>query len=100
MHDPIHDRPEESRFVLELGASIAFVRYRREGDDGGVLVLTHAEVPAELEGRGVGSRLVAAVLALVRERGERVVPVCPFIARCMQRHAETADLLAARPPRD
>ena len=92
MSDPVTDNPAASRFELALGADTAFVSYRRAGS---VLVLTHAEVPAHLAGRGVGSRLVAGVLDLVRARGERVVPACPFVARFVELHPAYRDLLAA-----
>jgi hypothetical protein len=91
MHDTVTDDAASGRFELALGDAVAFVSYRR---DGAVLHLTHAEVPPSLEGRGVGSRLVRAVLELVRARGERVVPRCPFIAHYLERHAQYRDLVA------
>ena len=93
MTETVTDRSEGERFELAVDGAVAFVDYRRSGD---VLVLTHAEVPAHLEGRGVGSRLVGAVLDLVRSRGERVIPRCPFIAHYVERHPEYRDLLADR----
>ena len=91
MQDTITDDAAAGRFELVVGDAVAFVRYRR---DGRVLHLTHAEVPPRLEGRGVGSRLVGGVLELVRARGEKVVPRCPFIAQYLERHAEYRDLVA------
>ena len=94
MADAVTDNAERSRFELRLGADTAFVSYRRAD---AVLLLTHAEVPAHLEGQGVGSRLVGGVLDLVRARGERVVPRCPFVARFIERHPAYRDLLATAP---
>jgi uncharacterized protein len=94
MADTITDHSEAERFELAVDQAIAFVDYRRVG---GVLVLTHAEVPAHLAGRGVGARLVGAVLELVRARGERVVPRCRFVARYIERHPEYRHLVAAPP---
>ena len=62
--------------------------------DGKVMRLVHTEVPAELEGRGIASRLVAAALAYAREQGLTVVPVCSYVRSYMRRHPETASLLA------
>jgi hypothetical protein len=70
---------------------MAFIDYRREGRN---VIMTHAEVPRARRGGGVGSQLVAGALALVRARREKVVPLCPFVARYMQRHPQTLDLLA------
>ena len=92
MGDMVTDDPAASRFEFAVDGAVAFVDYRRTD---AVLVLTHAEVPPELEGRGIGSRLVHGVLELVRARGERVVPRCPFIARYIERHSEYADLVEA-----
>jgi predicted GNAT family acetyltransferase len=39
--------------------------------------------------------LVRGVLALVRQRGDKVVPLCPFVEHYMRRHPEVHDLLAA-----
>jgi predicted GNAT family acetyltransferase len=92
MSDQIRDRTELARFELDLGAAVAFVDYVRRD---AVLVLTHAEVPPQLAGRGAGTRLVVATLEEVRRRGERVVPRCPFIARFIARNPSYADLVAS-----
>ena len=94
MTDAVTDRADRGRFELAVDGDVAFVAYRRNGD---VLVLTHAEVPRRLEGRGIGSRLVGAVLELARGRGERVEPRCAFVAHYIERHPEFRDLLAAPP---
>jgi predicted GNAT family acetyltransferase len=80
-----------SRFELGEDGASGFISYRRVGS---TLYLDHAEVPAALGGRGVGTRLVTGALDLIRRRGERVVPVCPFIRVVMQRHPAYADLSA------
>lgn len=92
MTDTVRDDSARQRFELDVPDGVAFIDYRRDGHN---VVMTHAEVPHALRGGGVGSALVKGALALVRERGERVVPLCSFVARYMQRHPETRDLLAA-----
>jgi predicted GNAT family acetyltransferase len=92
--DPVGvtDNAALQRFELPLaGGALARIDYRRTGD---VLWLDHAEVPSEFEGHGVGSRLVRGALERVRERGERVVPVCGFVAAWMRRHPEFDPLRA------
>jgi hypothetical protein len=91
MTSAVRDDPARQRFELEVQGTLAFVDYLR---DGRALLLTHAEVPPTLRGGGVGSALVKGVLALVRERGEKVVPLCPFVAQYMRQNPETRDLLA------
>jgi hypothetical protein len=91
MPETVTDNPAACRFELVLGDAVAFIDYRRNGS---VLTLTHAEVPPALGGKGVGSQLTAAVLELVRSRGERVVPRCSFVASYIARHPQYADLVA------
>jgi predicted GNAT family acetyltransferase len=56
-------------------------------------MFTHTEVPTEHEGKGVGSALIRYSLDAARERGLKVIPICPFFAAYMQKHAEVQDLL-------
>ena len=81
----------ENRFELEEGGQTAIAAYRL-GE--GRIVFNHTVVPEELEGRGVGSRLIAGALEQVREEGLKVVPVCSFVRHYMDTHPETQDLLA------
>ena len=84
------------RFEMALGDQTAFIAYVPRGE---VLLLTHAEVPAALNGQGIGGRLVQATLDLLRTQGRRVEPLCPFIAVWIDRHPHYADMLASDPPR-
>lgn len=79
------------RYELHIGEHVALAAYQIDGD---TIRFTHTEVPKALEGRGVGSRLVAAALADVRRLGLRVVPLCPFVRAYIDRHPEEQDLLA------
>jgi predicted GNAT family acetyltransferase len=51
-------------------------------------------VPRELEGKGVGSRLVREALAQARAASLMVVPQCPFVRAYIDKHPELQDLLA------
>ena len=87
----MRDNSARQRYELEVGDELAFIDYRR---DGRVVSMTHAEVPPASRGGGIGSALVAGALALARERGDKVAPLCPFVAHYMRRHPEVRDLLA------
>jgi predicted GNAT family acetyltransferase len=90
---PIRDNPERHRFEADLGdGSLAIAQYRLED---GKIVFTHTEVPSAHEGKGIGSALIRFALASARERGLRVVPICPFFAAYIKRHEEVQDLLDA-----
>ena len=89
----VRDDSARQRYELEVEGGVAFVDYLR---DGRKVIMTHAEVTLPLRGGGIGAALVKGALALVRERGEKVVPLCPFVVQYMRRHPETHDLLAER----
>ena len=91
MTHTVRDDPARQRYELEVGSELAFIDYLRDGRN---VIMTHAEVPSALRGGGIGSALVKGALALVRERDEKVVPLCPFVAHYVRRHPEWHDLLA------
>jgi predicted GNAT family acetyltransferase len=89
MSDDVRDNPARQRFELDLDGHTAFVTYKRAD---GVLTIQHTEVPKELNGRGIGSKLARGVLDSARAAGLKVVPLCPFVASYMDKHPEYADL--------
>ena len=91
MQSSVRDNSERRRYELDVDGGTAFIDYRRNGD---IVTMTHAEVPRALRGGGVGSELVRGALALARQRGDKVVPLCPFVEDYVQRHPEVHDLLA------
>lgn len=77
----------ESRFEIEIDGLLAELVYDRRD---GRLVITHTEVPGELEGRGLGGELVAAAVGRAAENGLVVVPQCPFARAWLERHPDIA----------
>jgi uncharacterized protein len=89
------DNPEERRYELWLGATRAgFIEYRSEP---GTIVLVHTEVDPAVEGRGLGTRLVAGALDDLRARDLKLVPQCPFVRAYLRHHREYADLVVHGP---
>ena len=86
----IRDNTADHRFELDAEGGMSLMYYRL---DPGMITLLHTEVPPALGGHGLGSALVRGVLDLVRARGLKVVPKCPFVAAYMGRHPEYNDLL-------
>jgi uncharacterized protein len=84
------DNPSQNRFELALEASVAVAYYRRDGNR---LTLLHTEVPQELSGRGIGTRLADGVFQILRAEGVRVVAKCPFMAAYASRHPELTGML-------
>ncbi len=87
----VRDNPDRKRFDIDLGGgAFAIAEYTLPA---GKIMFTHTEVPPEHEGKGLGTALIRAGLAAARERGLKVIPVCPFFARYFRKHPEEQDLL-------
>ena len=91
MPNDVRDNTERHRFELDADGHVAFSNYQRAGD---ILTVLHTEVPAALNGKGIGSRLVRGVLESARAQGLKVVPRCQFVAAYMDKHPEYAGLRA------
>lgn len=92
MASAVRDNAARSRFELDAGGVTAFMNYRLAGD---VISLDHTETPVAARGRGLASRLVEGVLEIVRARGLKIVPRCPFVRAYLDKHPEHADLVQA-----
>ncbi len=86
----VRNNPDLGRFELEVDGLMCLAEYELGA---GSIDFTHTEVPPELGGRGLGNRLAEAGLAHARSAQLQVIPTCTFIARYMQRHPETHDLI-------
>jgi len=87
----VRDNPERHRFEIDLGdGSFAFAEYTLPA---GKIMFTHTEVPEEHEGKGIGTILIRHALDVARERGLKVIPICPFFAAYMQKNEDVQDLL-------
>ena len=87
----VRDNPERHRFEVDLGdGTCAIAEYTLRP---GKIMFTHTEVPEAHEGKGIGTTLIRFALDAARDRGLKVVPICPFFAAYMQKHAEVQDLL-------
>jgi uncharacterized protein len=87
----VHDNKEKRRYEAQLGGDVVgVISYHA---DPGLLTLVHTEVDPAVEGKGVGSRLVAGALEDIRRRDLSVVPVCPFVRAHLRRHPEQIDLV-------
>ena len=89
--DEVKDNAAQNRYELVRDGVLAIETYVRTP---GVVDIQHALVPKEAEGRGMATALTRGALDLIRARGEKVIPTCPFVYVYMRKHPETQDLLA------
>ena len=89
----VRDNPAALRFELVDGSTvIGEIRYRREP---GAIALVHTDIAPAYEGHGFASMLIEGALRDLRERGLRVIPICPLVDDWIGRHPEFDDLVIA-----
>jgi uncharacterized protein len=79
------------RYEWDEEGLTAFADYRRAA---GRLYIDHVESPPELRGKGTAGRLMAAVAADARARGEKITPICGYAAVWLKRSKAFSDLVA------
>jgi hypothetical protein len=89
------DNPDASRFEIAIDGHLAELVYRRDGDR---LVLLHTGVPDELEGQGIGGRLVRAAVDEAEAQQQTLVPECPFARSWLERHPDAAARVTVEAP--
>ena len=58
-----------------------------------LVIADHTFVPTAMRGTGAGQALVSRLIADARAKGQRIVPLCPFVRAQAQRHPEWADVI-------
>ena len=90
MGEVINNR-DHHRYELSVDGHVAATYYKLAD---GVITFIHTEVPPELGGKGVGSKLIRGALDQVRADGLKVIAQCPFVMAFIEKHADYADLLS------
>jgi predicted GNAT family acetyltransferase len=89
MNDVVNNKAHH-RYELTVEGHLAATYYKISGN---VITFIHTEVPPELGGKGVGSKLVKGALDQVRADGFKVIAQCPFVKAYIEKHPDYADLL-------
>lgn len=87
-------RPSGSKgaFVAEEdGQEAGVMTYTNAGPD--KFIIDHTEVNDAFAGKGVGKALVMAAVDHARSNGLRILPLCPFAKRVLERDPAVADIL-------
>lgn len=85
------DNPARHRFEIDLGdGEFAFAQYNLLP---GAIRFYHTVVPDSHSRQGLGTALIRAGLAAARERGLKVIPICPFFAAYLRKHPEGQGLV-------
>jgi predicted GNAT family acetyltransferase len=89
MTETVNNKAKQ-RYELAVDGHIAATYYAIAD---GVITFIHTEVPPELGGKGIGSKLIKGALDQVRSDGLKVIAQCPFVKAFIDKHPDYADLL-------
>jgi len=81
---------ENKRFYIDLGKEQAEVTYKVSDRR---IIFLHAGVPSAYEGKGIAARLAKEALEYAKARDYKVISLCSYISRFIERHHEYQYLL-------
>lgn len=91
-YDMINIEQTDESFDLYYDAEKAgFLEYNLETE--GILTITHTEVAEEFGGKGLGMELVKAAVEDAKKNNLKIVSLCPYAKKMIERTPEFKDLL-------
>jgi predicted GNAT family acetyltransferase len=82
--------PARDRYEISISGELAgFSKYVDRDDE---RIFYHTEIDDRFAGRGLGSALIRTALSDSRGISKRVVAVCPFVAKYIERHHDFDDI--------
>jgi uncharacterized protein len=89
MNEILNNKAKQ-RYELAVDGHIAATYYSIAD---GVITFIHTEVPPELGGKGIATKLIRGALDQVRADGLKVIAQCPFVKAFIEKHPDYQDLL-------
>ncbi|MFD1161920.1 GNAT family N-acetyltransferase [Hwangdonia seohaensis] len=88
------DDGKKGKFYIEIeGSQEAEMTYTYAGKE--KIIIDHTEVSEKLKGKGVGYKLVEAVVDFMRANNIKAIPLCPFAAAVFKKkHDAYKDVLS------
>jgi len=80
-----------SFFIEEEGKILAEMTYSRAGEQ--LFIIDHTEVSDILRGKSAGKKMVEVAVNFAREKGQKIIPLCPFAKSVFERVKEFQDVL-------
>ena len=79
-------------FYIEVeGKQEAMMTFVYAGEDR--IIIDHTEVNPGNEGKGFGKKMVTKAVEFAREKGIKIVPLCPFVKSFFDKTPEFTDVL-------
>ncbi len=76
---------------MQSGRQMAEMAYVMAGDHR--MIIDHTEVNEALKGQQIGKKLLHELVLYVREHNIKVLPLCPFAKRMLDKMVEWQDVL-------
>lgn len=87
------DNGEKGAFyIIENDVRAAEMTYVWAGES--KIIIDHTEVGDSLRGTGAGKKLVRASVNFAREKGIKILPLCPFARSVFEKVTEFQDVLS------
>jgi predicted GNAT family acetyltransferase len=80
------DNEKHHRYEFRINGMLAMIEYIRTPN--GDIYFAHTEVPRELGGMGIASKLTEKALEDVERQGLILTPLCPYTITYLRRHPE------------
>lgn len=86
----VENNPAKHRFEAKVADQIAVAGYIQGKD---YIVFAHTEVPENVEGQGIASKLAHTALEFAKKNHLQIMPICPYFASYIRHHPEYKALL-------
>ncbi|HEY0212134.1 MAG TPA: GNAT family N-acetyltransferase [Paenirhodobacter sp.] len=93
VHISYQDQPTKGRYVARVDGIDAEGELTISKVSDVLIIADHTYVPDAQRGNGVASALVDRLITDARAKGQRIVPLCPFVRAQALRHPEWADVI-------
>jgi predicted GNAT family acetyltransferase len=82
----------KGEFYLQRNGSVkASLTYSRAGEK--KIIIDHTEVAPELRGENIGQSLVEHAVGYARDKGLKVIPLCPYARSVIEKDKSLQDVL-------
>ena len=89
----LEETPTDGRYyVPEETQDQPEMTFSRASDK--LIIVDHTYVPAHDRGKGIAEALVTRLISDAREKGFKIVPLCPYVKRKFQENPDWADVLS------
>ena len=78
-------------YVIDQGEQKAEMTYSWAGTQR--MIIDHTEVNESLKGKSAGKQMVMKAVAFAREKGIKIIPLCPFAKSVFDKTPEIRDVL-------